>query len=755
MLNGHLVFSLPESLTVKKIGLKLIGRYKLDFLEVMAHQRSTISSPVKQDAVVFEVTWDNLLVNSEGVVTVSASDKVTNPNDNRSSSQRHGISALSSSSHTKKTTPKKLNRANAPTALTLPINGVSGTPFENVTTPNGASFNLPGGNYDLPFKCVLPGDIPETVEGLVAGSVLYKFEASIDKGAFKSPINKYKYFRIFRTLSSDNLQLSETMQIGKTWPGKLQYEVSIPARAVPIGGKTPLNILLVPFIKAMKLGPIKAQIVQYYSFKGINGDVYDDQQQIMDLTMTQMENHELTDKLAIESSIDLPSNLKKVTQDCDLKEDLIKVRHKLKIQINIIQPNGHMSELRANLPISFYISPDEEMTGRTIVLDKYGKIHFRKEEEPLFEKNKHNQNTNKQKGQDFAPPVYEAHIYDQLYGDSSTDVSGANSGAVSPNLLSPGNLSPINYGSGGTSPNYGAGGGLSPSPTPGAVSPLPILQNQSQLEEGGGEGYFGIPTRPSNNLSSGNSLSGGASAAVSPLLEASIHNSYGHNIDDELSRSLEALKFTHISDLPSYQDAIDADDDVEETLDFAPNYENSDDEENDKIFGTVKGPEHNSLPKFGGLTSKSVGTISSASHSRTSSLPSTRVQTPKRQSPVGNIELPKTNDLRSQSSSTSLSTSSRSKINTSTSTTPTGLGVGTISTTVTGTGTGSGSGSSSSSQIPPQRPSAFRSSSLNNILSRHGSSSNLNLSGKTQSTNTSSSNLSKLAYKKFLKKDKK
>lgn len=675
MLAGHLVFSLPDTMTTKKISLKLVGKYKLDFLEVLSHARSTVSNPVKQEAVVFEVDWENLLVNSEGVITVGSDTKIST-----TSSGVGGLSGSSTNLSKKQSPQKRLHRPNAPSMLKLPTNGVSGTPFENVTTPNGMSFVLPGGNYDLPFKCVLPGDVPETVEGLMAGSVLYKFEASIDRGSFKSPINKYKYFRIFRTLSSDNLQLSETMSIGKTWPGKVQYEVSIPARAVPIGGKSPLNILMVPLIKGMKLGPIKAQIIQYYAFKGVTGDIYDDQQTILDLTMTEMENHLLDDKLSIESFIDIPSNLKKATQDCDLKEDLIKVRHKLKVQISLIQPNGHVSELRANLPISFYVSPNADMTGRLVVLDKYGKIHFRKEEEPLFEKNKHNPTQNREQQfqlaqADAAPPNYEQHIFDRLYGDDSNSNSSANqsgnpSTAVSPSQT-PGTQTP------GTQ-------------TPGAVSPLPVLQNQTQqqgLTNTGEEpelSYFGLPTRP------GKRNMNGGSAPVSPLLDASIHNHQGCSIDDELSRSLDALKFSHISDLPTYQDAMDADDD-DEPQEFAPEYEDSGDDEND---------DEDSTPGISQTPSGSNSRPQSASHSRSKSASTSLSATPPtRKSPVGTIELPKPEPALTQ---------------------------------------------------PLQRPSAFRTSSLNNILSRHGSSSNLSTS-KPQSTNPSSSNLSKLAYKKFIR----
>ncbi|CDR41272.1 CYFA0S07e00122g1_1 [Cyberlindnera fabianii] len=403
IVNGDIVFSLPSEVTVKRIGLRLTGRYKLDFLEVLSQDNTTVSNPVKEEKIVFDIVWDNLLLSPDGIIVKGCSSSEESPTP---STQSTGPSIAA----------RRLIRTNSPMQLQLPEKGVSGTPFQNLSTPNGTSFNLPGGNYELPFRCILPGDVPETVEGLLAGSILYKFEALIDRGSFKTPWTKYRYFRILRTLSSDNFSLSETISIGKSWPNKVQYEVSIPSRAVPIGGVTPINILLVPLCKGMKLGRIRAQLIQYYAFKGAAGEVYDDEQIVLDCTMEQMENTLLDDKISIDSYIKVPSNLKKVTQDCDFKDDMIKVRHKLKLQINLMNAGGHISELRANLPITLFISPNVEMTGRTIVMDKHGKIHFRREEEKLFDSNgvvmqRHDALMNRDSA---APPNYEEHVFDKM-----------------------------------------------------------------------------------------------------------------------------------------------------------------------------------------------------------------------------------------------------------------------------------------------------------------------------------------------------
>lgn len=489
MLTGDLVFSLSEEMAFKKIGLRLVGRYKLDFLEVLSQDNTTLSNPVKEESTVFEVMWENLLLNANGTIGP--------------------LEGSTSGTSTPTLATRRLIRSNTPLSMHMEPQKFASTPFEDMVVPTGTTFVLPEGNYELPFKCILPGDVPETVEGLLAGSILYKFEATMDRGGFKSPVMKYQYFRILRTLSSDNFSISETISIGKSWPDKVQYEVSIPSRAVPIGGSTPIKILLVPLCKGLKLGPIRAQMVQYYAFKGVTGDIYDDEQIIFDSTMTSMEGKVLEDTLSIDSSIKIPSNLKKVTQDCDLKGDMIKVRHKLKLQIILINDSGTTSELRTNIPISLFISPVVEVSGRTIMLDKQGKLHFRKEEDRLFNCQMTNHSSvgynNQQQASSNSydtPPNYEEHVYDQMIFND---------------------------------------GGLS-SPTPvssGVTTPVPMLSIA--------DGAISNLINPSS---------------ISMMLMA-----------QNTGAAADVSEYSDISNVPSYQDAIQGNDVPNPSEDFSPRYQ--------------------------------------------------------------------------------------------------------------------------------------------------------------------------------------
>lgn len=381
LLSGHVVFSLPESIHVKKVRLRLVGKFKLEFLQVGQHKNNNLASIVKEEHAIFESNWNNLLIESEGSLT-------------RCGRERPGLSRVRSMPIVG-SNKIKISRPNTPSVLELPKNGVSGTPYDGLNVGNGASFILNQGNYELPFKVTLPSNVAETVEGLQTGSILYTFECCIERSGFnKSNFTKYKYLRVFRTLNSDNVAIQEEVYVGKSWPGKLQYEISIPSRAIPIGGPTPINVKLYPFQKGYKLKRIAASLVQFYTVKDNEGEVYEDKNIVQKQSISTFANipgcdqerqNLLVDQVKINSIIQLPDDLKRVTQDCNIADGLINVRHKLNVVIALErtvfdeQGNAHeqSTEIKVNLPIVLYIMPRVPIQGRLVLLDNAGKIHFR------------------------------------------------------------------------------------------------------------------------------------------------------------------------------------------------------------------------------------------------------------------------------------------------------------------------------------------------------------------------------------------
>ena len=66
-----------------------------------------------------------------------------------------------------------------------------------------------------------------------------------------------KRLRIIRTLTSDAVELSETIAVDNTWPNKVEYSLSCPTKAIAIGSSTPITMTLVPLLKGLQLGDIK------------------------------------------------------------------------------------------------------------------------------------------------------------------------------------------------------------------------------------------------------------------------------------------------------------------------------------------------------------------------------------------------------------------------------------------------------------------------------------------------------------------
>ncbi|KAH3688044.1 hypothetical protein WICPIJ_000969 [Wickerhamomyces pijperi] len=395
IINGDVILSLSHPLSVSKITLKLLGIYKLDFLEVYHNDLNS----VKEESVIFETTWDNLLINSNGKLKKNLNKKLK----------------AAESSHNDHT--KFLNLFN-----------------------NNDSFTLPAGNYEIPFKCVLPGDIPETIEGLLTSSVLYKFELNIErtKGFQTSKFYKnFKNFRILRTLSNDSLSLNESISIGKNYPNLLQYEVNLPSKAVAIGGEIPLNILLVPFVKGLKLVTIKFQLTQSLEIKSMrNSEIYKDDSTVLNCKLDQQMSDSIIDsKTSIHTTIAIPNNLKKITQTCEFQRDmLINVSHLLKIHIIFQTDSGFQNEIISTIPLIFFISPNFKIFGRSTFLDSNGKFHFRKKLDDIFSKNNF---VNYQFQNDLKiPPNYEDHVFDMMVnninGTTATSTPTTNTYVVEP-----------------------------------------------------------------------------------------------------------------------------------------------------------------------------------------------------------------------------------------------------------------------------------------------------------------------------------
>jgi hypothetical protein len=69
---------------------------------------------------------------------------------------------------------------------------------------------LPADNYEFPFDIILPGSLPESIEGLSDSWITYRFKAEIGRKYAKDVIAR-KPLRIIRTLDPSALELAHAM----------------------------------------------------------------------------------------------------------------------------------------------------------------------------------------------------------------------------------------------------------------------------------------------------------------------------------------------------------------------------------------------------------------------------------------------------------------------------------------------------------------------------------------------------------------
>ena len=65
------------------------------------------------------------------------------------------------------------------------------------------------GNYEYPFEAIIPGDAPESVEGLPSSWIIYRLKATLHRGRLVKDIIARKHIRVVRTFDPDALELSQ------------------------------------------------------------------------------------------------------------------------------------------------------------------------------------------------------------------------------------------------------------------------------------------------------------------------------------------------------------------------------------------------------------------------------------------------------------------------------------------------------------------------------------------------------------------
>lgn len=461
LLSGKIALSVHEPMTIKSLSLRLYATLRLNWNDNAAQRNS--HKNVRHERKIFEHVWDNMEINkylsnmyenqtSGGSTIPSRTTSSTSLKNHFRSRSSQNLSALGGSLGGGSQRASPLG-----SSTNLSLMGHVMSPSSN------SSHTLVSGNYEFPFSSILPGDMPESVEGLPGGAVFYKLEALIDRGKFHSNMVTKKHIRVIRTLTTDAVELSETVAVDNTWPKKVEYSLNVPSKAIAIGSGTTISLMLVPLLKGLRLGETKIILSEYYSYMGYVPPVHNGEREIVTKVVPKPADDDANfqmDKWEVETFLRVPPSLSECTQDCDILNN-VKVRHKIKFSIGLINPDGHVSELRASLPVQLFISPfvtvrtnDEESTveggsgggggdGSAAVAGDESNLLFNSQDQtldphldPHLDLHLHPAEAASDSLVSFsgliAPPLYEQHIYDRLWLDVSPLESPLGSGTATP-----------------------------------------------------------------------------------------------------------------------------------------------------------------------------------------------------------------------------------------------------------------------------------------------------------------------------------
>ncbi|CEP11136.1 hypothetical protein [Parasitella parasitica] len=220
------------------------------------------------------------------------------------------------------------------------------------------------GDYTYDFELVLPGDLPESTYVPNFYTVQYHLKATIERSTFMPNLNLRKIFHISRQLLPLTPDFLEPVAISNQWSNKLDYEITLPSKIYTHGDQIPITIRITPLTNTLRVRHLSCTLKEYMicraagSAAGIlntrpraHGRVLfstrDDKFGRTNNATSQADNFIEWTKV---QTIPLPTSVQDL--QCDIQNEAIRIRHKIKFVLSLINADGHVSELRAALPIT-------------------------------------------------------------------------------------------------------------------------------------------------------------------------------------------------------------------------------------------------------------------------------------------------------------------------------------------------------------------------------------------------------------------
>jgi hypothetical protein len=153
------------------------------------------------------------------------------------------------------------------------------------------------------------------------------------------------------------------MTVENVWPNKIEYQLVIPQKAIIFGTAIDVEMRFTSLLKGLRIGNIKCQLIEAQEFTIAGASVnterfYKHQRDIDSWTFELNDEEHYHDMLddsgqdgyTLHEKMPLPKRLSKCLQDVDVHG--IKIRHKVKFNIALHNPDGHVSEVSSSFVVS-------------------------------------------------------------------------------------------------------------------------------------------------------------------------------------------------------------------------------------------------------------------------------------------------------------------------------------------------------------------------------------------------------------------
>lgn len=216
------------------------------------------------------------------------------------------------------------------------------------TSTQKKTYSLSAGEHSFNFELMLPGDLPQSLDA-EGGQVLYRLKAMVERPAFVHNIVKKRYVKLVRSMLPSEFELVQSMEIHNTWVDKMMYDIVMPSKMYALGEAITVTFHISPIAPELKVRSICASLKEYCSYTIKDNCKMETRIIHFEKLLDPFPPHDGNNRWSRDVTIDVPATSPLIF--CDTDNDMIKIRHKMKFVISLINADGHLSELRCAIAV--------------------------------------------------------------------------------------------------------------------------------------------------------------------------------------------------------------------------------------------------------------------------------------------------------------------------------------------------------------------------------------------------------------------